>query len=55
MLMDANSLRQILKFLLDNIGAVFRICWEEAGLLGVGLICIPLIGRVFNIIKKIIS
>lgn len=55
MLMNANSLRQILRFLLDNIGAVFYIVWNEAGLLGVGLICIPLIGRVFNIIKKIIS
>lgn len=53
--MNARSLYEILHFLLDNIGAVFRICWEEAGLLGVGLICIPLIGRVFNIIKKIIS
>ena len=55
MFMNANSVLQILKFLLDNIGSVFHIVWNEAGLLGVGLICIPLIGRVFNIIKKLIS
>lgn len=55
MLLTPNNLRLILRFLLDNIGAVFHIAWDNAGLLGVGLICIPLIGRVFNIIKKLIS
>lgn len=55
MLLTPDNLQKILQFMLDQIGAVFDICWENGGMLGIGLISIPLIGRVFSIIKKLIS
>lgn len=55
MLITAENLRLILNFLLSQIGAVFDIVWKNAGLLGVGIVLIPLFGRVFTIIKKLIS
>lgn len=53
-LITADNLAQVLSFVLDQIKNVFQIATSKAGLIGIGIICIPLISRVFAILKKYI-